>query len=84
MKTMKQFFYLVWAVCLMTGIALGADVSLIPNGIRLEDVRDSFVAPDLGVNIGKADMVQGKAVILHAGTSAAFWIRENTPLFKGG
>ena len=79
---MKKVFYLVCFLCLMTNIALGADAVLMADGNRLEEIRELYVAPDLGVNIGKADMVQGKAVVIHSGSPAAFWIREDIPLFK--
>jgi hypothetical protein len=79
---MKKMFYLVWFLCLMTNIALGADAVLMPDGTRVEDIRETYIAPDLGVHIGKADMVQGKAVVIHSGSPAAFWIKEDIPLFK--
>ncbi|NJL59262.1 MAG: hypothetical protein HC887_06040 [Desulfobacteraceae bacterium] len=79
----EKIFILMIMLCLNTQIVLGADAALIPDNIRLEHVLESFAEPDLGVKVGKIDMIQGKAIIIHAESPQAYWIKEEYPLFKG-
>ncbi len=80
---MKKMVYLMLIVCLSTQTVFGADAALIPDTIRLENVLESFAEPDFGIKVGKIDMIQGKAILIHLGSTQAYWVKEEYPLFKG-
>ena len=56
-----------------------ADSSMLPKGLIIEDVYQ----PGFGTNVGKTELVQGKAVIIHEDKARGYWAQKGLLLYKG-
>ena len=69
-------FGAVLALLFTAGASVG---SLLPDGLVMQEAFQ----PGYGHPVGKVQLVQGEAVIVHAGEMLGYWAEKDLPLFKG-
>jgi hypothetical protein len=80
MRASKRITICVLGAVLVLLLTANASLGyLLPEGLVMEDVFQ----PGYGHPVGKVQMVQGEAVILHEGEMLGYWAEKDLPLFKG-
>lgn len=80
MRASKKITICVLGIVLVLLLTANASLgSLLPEGLV---IKEAF-QPGYGHSVGKVQLVQGEAVIMHAGEMLGYWAKKDLPLFKG-
>jgi hypothetical protein len=79
LKRKPVFTFCAILVLLFGGNVFGADESLLPAGLTMEDV----FKPGVGTPVGKMELAHGEVVIIHADELRGYQARKDLPLFTG-
>jgi hypothetical protein len=79
LKRKPVYTFCAILVLLFGGNVFGADESLLPAGLTMEDV----FKPGVGTPVGKIELAHGEVVIIHADELRGYQARKDLPLFTG-